>query len=54
MRLHRDGRNGLDLDIYLGATFDGKLELKNADGDNLASSDYDTAPFVAVTLSGKF
>ena len=54
LRLVRSGDNGLDLDFYVGATLDGKLELKNFDGDKLATSDYDPAPFVAVTLSGEF
>lgn len=54
VRLHRSGKNGLDLDIYVGATLDGKLELKNSDGEKLSSGDYDTAPFVAITLSGQF
>jgi len=54
LRLHRAGDSGLDLDIYLGATVDGRLELKDSEGSKLASSDYDTAPFVAVTFSGEF
>lgn len=54
LRLHRSADKGMDLDIYVGATVDGRLELKNSDGDKLASSDYGSAPFVAVTFSGEF
>ena len=54
LRLHRSGDSGLDLDIYVGATLDGRLELKDSEGAKLASSDYDTAPFVALTFSGEF
>jgi hypothetical protein len=54
LRLHRTGDKGLDLDIYIGATVEGRLELKDSEGDKLASSDYDPAPFVAVTFRGDF
>ena len=54
LRLQRTGDNGLDLGIFIGATLDGRLELKDSGGNKLASSDYDTAPFVALTFSGEF
>ncbi len=54
LRLHRTGDKGLDLNIYIGATVDGRLELKDSEGHKLASGDYDTAPFVAVTFHGDF
>jgi hypothetical protein len=54
LRLNRSVKSGLDLDIYVGATVRGELELKNADGDRLASSDYSTAPFIAITFGGEF
>lgn len=54
VRLNRSGKGALKLDLYAGATVNGKLELKNSEGSKLASSDYDTAPFIAVALSGDF
>ncbi len=54
LRLNRSGKSGLGVDIYIGAMVGGELELENADGHNLASSDYSTAPFIAITFGGEF
>ena len=54
LRLNRSAKSGLELDMYIGATMNGKLELKSSDGSGLTSSDYETAPFLAITLGGKF
>jgi hypothetical protein len=42
------------LDLYAGATVAGTLKLRDSNGDTLVSSDYNTAPFVALTLAGEF
>ena len=42
------------LDLYAGATVAGTLKLRDPDGNTLVSSDYDAAPFVALTLAGEF
>lgn len=39
---------------YLGAIFDGELEVDDADGNTLAASRYDTAPFAALSIEGSF
>lgn len=54
LRLRRTGRSGIDFDVYAGATFDGELELRNQVGEEISSSGYETAPFVALSLSGSF
>jgi hypothetical protein len=47
------GANGR-FDVYAGAAVAGTLKLRDPSGNTLASSDYNAAPFVAVTLAGKF
>jgi len=42
------------LDLYAGATVAGSVRLRDPDGNALVSSDYNTAPFVALTLAGAF
>ena len=42
------------LDLYAGATVAGTLKLRDPDGNTLVASDYDAAPFVALTLAGEF
>jgi hypothetical protein len=47
------GPNGR-LDLYAGATVAGTLKLRDPGGNTLVSSDYNAAPFVALTLAGEF
>ena len=54
LRLRRYSPNGLNIDFYAGAALAGELELDDRNGTQLASSDYDSAPFVALTLSMDF
>lgn len=54
LRLRRTGKSGIDFDVYAGATLNGKLELSDQTGEEISSSGYETAPFVALSLSGKF
>jgi hypothetical protein len=42
------------LDVFAGALFDGEISIQDAGGNNLGSSGYDTAPFVALSVSGRF
>lgn len=54
LHLGREGGKGFNIDFYAGATFAGELELLNVDGDEIASSDYSSAPFIAVTFAADF
>lgn len=42
--------SGFDVDFYAGAIMNGKLELKDNNGNDLSTGDYDTAPFAAITF----
>ena len=42
------------LDLYAGATVAGTLKLRDPGGNVLVSSDYNAAPFLALTLAGEF
>lgn len=44
----------LNINGYAGAVFDGALQVEDAGGNRLAKSGYDTAPFVALSIEGKF
>lgn len=44
----------LRMNGYVGALLSGKLEVEDTAGDRVASSGYDTAPFVALALEGTF
>ncbi len=54
LRLKREAESGLEVDFYAGAILNGELELKDSNGNELASSGFDTAPFAAITLSVEF
>jgi hypothetical protein len=41
-------------DVYAGAAVAGTLKLRDSNGNTLVSSDYNAAPFVALTLAGEF
>jgi hypothetical protein len=42
------------LDLNGGALFGGKIAIDDKDGNDLGETDYDTAPFVGVTIKGQF
>jgi len=42
------------IDINGGALFDGTISIEDENGNELGETDYDTAPFVGVTLRGRF
>lgn len=44
----------LNINGYAGTIFAGKLEVEDVDGNKLADSGYDTTPFVALAIEGKF
>jgi hypothetical protein len=44
----------LNLDLVCGGLFGGELNIEDANGREVASEKYDTAPFFALTLSGRF
>lgn len=39
---------------YIGAIFEGELEVEDVDGNEVATSQYDTVPFVALSIEGSF
>lgn len=39
---------------YVGAIFEGELEVEDVDGNEIASSQYDAVPFVALSVEGRF
>jgi len=41
-------------DVNTGLLMDGSLTIEDADGHELGETDFDAAPFVGVTLKGKF
>ncbi|WP_419661559.1 hypothetical protein Dvar_19940 [Desulfosarcina variabilis str. Montpellier] len=42
------------LDLNGGALFDSKIKVDDQDGNHLGETDTDTAPFVGMTIKGKF
>lgn len=44
----------LSINGYAGAIFDGELEVEDVNGNTLVRSGYDTAPFLALSIEGKF
>lgn len=44
----------LRMNGYVGVLLSGKLEVEDTAGDRIASTGYDTAPFVALALEGTF
>jgi len=53
-RLQKQFGKAVRLDLYGGAVLAGQLRLEDENGNELASDDYDAAPFLALTLSGNF
>ena len=54
LRLRRFSPTGLNVDFYAGTALAGELKLDDKNGRRLASSNYDDALFVALTLSIDF
>jgi len=54
LRLSTDLTRTLHLDLHAGINHDGNLILENNENVTVASADYDTAPLLALNLSGHF
>lgn len=54
LRLSTDLTRTLHLDLHAGINHDGNLILENNDNVTVASADYETAPLLALNLSGHF
>lgn len=44
----------LTADVYAGGIVGGSIELEDSDGNDLIRSDYDLAPLVALSITGRF
>jgi hypothetical protein len=54
LRATRRSTSGLTVSGYIGAVFDGELEVEDENGTRLAASKYETAPFVGLAVEGNF
>jgi hypothetical protein len=54
VRIGRKLGSNLSIDLAGGALFDGKLTIENASGNDIGSTEYDPAPFLALTFDGRF
>ena len=42
------------VDIHGGVMVDGSITIENEDGNEIGETDYETAPFLGITLKGRF
>lgn len=54
IRASRPITENIKLNLYGGVLFGGSIELENSNGGDLVDSDFDPAPIVAFSLSGRF
>lgn len=54
IRASRPITSHLTLNLYSGLLVGGSIELENSNGGDLADSDFDPAPILAFSLSGRF
>jgi len=54
VRADRKISKSLSIGLFGGALLGGELSIEDAKGDDLASVEYDPAPFLALTFSGRF
>ncbi len=54
LRLSRNIGKQAQVDLYAAGLANGTLKVKNRNGDDLATADYDVAPLVALTLRYRF
>ncbi len=54
VRASRPITSNLTINLYGGILFGGSIDLENSNGGNLAESDFDPAPILAFSLSGRF
>ncbi|MFB3087273.1 MAG: hypothetical protein ACE10E_03000 [Acidiferrobacterales bacterium] len=53
-RLSRKLGQALKLDLYAGVLVEGQLSIDDPNGNEIVSDDYGSAPFVALTIAGRF
>ena len=53
-RLSRKLGQALKLDLYAGVLVEGQLSIDDPNGNEVVSDDYGSAPFVALTIAGRF
>ena len=54
VRATRPITENIKLNLYGGVLFGGSIELENSNGRDLADSDFDPAPILAFSVSGRF
>jgi hypothetical protein len=54
IRASRPLSGNIQLNLYAGALFGGSINLEDSDGGGLTDSDFDPAPLLAFSLSGRF
>jgi hypothetical protein len=54
LRLSRALGPGMTISLYGGAALAGKLTLQNKRGHDIDEANYDAAPLISVSISGKF
>jgi hypothetical protein len=54
VRASRPLGSNLSLNLYGGVVFGGSIDLENSSGNGVANSDFDPAPMMAFSLSGRF
>lgn len=54
IRLHYQHSRKLEFDLLGGGLFNGRLTTDDSEGNSIGKTGYETAPFLAMTLSGKF
>jgi hypothetical protein len=54
LHLGRSFERSVTLDLYAGATFAGELRVEDSNGNELATTDFDPAPLLGVTISARF
>jgi Domain of unknown function (DUF6268) len=54
LRASRSINRSFNFDIYGGVLLGGSLKVDDSGGDTLVDSDFEAAPFVAISLTGRF
>lgn len=54
VRISRQWSLGVSVNAFVGAVINGELTVENADGMEVASDKYDTAPLAALSVEGSF
>jgi hypothetical protein len=54
LHLSRSFGRSVTMDLYAGGAFAGELRVKDSNGNELATTDFDPAPLLGVTFSARF